>query len=67
MCYRSPNDSRLFIIQEHDPEALSMSFDELQLFFVTGLLMTVDCLSYKNMIQRHCPLMSYSCSLLQVS
>lgn len=29
---RSPNDSRLFIIQEHDPEALSMSFDELQLF-----------------------------------
>ena len=30
--FRSPNDSRLFIIQEHDPEALSMSFDELQLF-----------------------------------
>lgn len=29
---RSPTDSRLFIIQEHDPEALSMSFDELQLF-----------------------------------
>ena len=46
-----------------------MSFDELQLFSVTGLLMTVDCLLYKNMIQRHCqcPLMSNSCSLLQVS
>lgn len=29
---RSPNDSRLFIIQDHDPEALSKSFDELQLF-----------------------------------
>ena len=31
MC-RSPNDQRLFIIQEHDPEMLSQSFDELQLF-----------------------------------
>ncbi|XP_045196515.1 TBC1 domain family member 15-like isoform X2 [Mercenaria mercenaria] len=29
---RSPQDSRLFIIQDHDPEALSMSFDELNLF-----------------------------------
>lgn len=25
-------DSRLFIIQEHDPEALCKSFDELNLF-----------------------------------
>ncbi|XP_046581364.1 TBC1 domain family member 15-like isoform X1 [Haliotis rubra] len=29
---RSPNDTRLFIIQEHDPEMLSKSFDELHLF-----------------------------------
>ncbi|KAK6171577.1 hypothetical protein SNE40_019734 [Patella caerulea] len=29
---RSPNDSRLFIVIEHDPEMLSKSFDELQLF-----------------------------------
>lgn len=29
---RSPNDQRLFIVQEHDPDMLSKSFDELQLF-----------------------------------
>ncbi|KAL5009757.1 hypothetical protein ScPMuIL_012062 [Solemya velum] len=29
---RSANDSRLFIIQDHDPDMLSKSFDELQLF-----------------------------------
>ncbi|ESO85851.1 hypothetical protein LOTGIDRAFT_221303 [Lottia gigantea] len=29
---RSPNDQRLFIVIEHDPEMLSKSFDELQLF-----------------------------------
>ncbi|OWF45003.1 TBC1 domain family member 15-like isoform X2 [Mizuhopecten yessoensis] len=29
---RSPNDSRLFIVQEHDPDMLSKSFDELHLF-----------------------------------
>ncbi|XP_052808211.1 TBC1 domain family member 15-like [Mya arenaria] len=29
---RSPTDSRLFIIQDHDPEALTKSFDELNLF-----------------------------------
>ena len=46
-----------------------MSFDELHLFSVTGLLTTVDCLLYKNMTQRlsQCLLMSYICSLLQVS
>lgn len=29
---RSPNDNRLFIVQEHDPDMLSKSFDELHLF-----------------------------------
>ncbi|XP_041352062.1 TBC1 domain family member 15-like isoform X2 [Gigantopelta aegis] len=33
---RSPNDSRLFIVQEHDPEMLSKSFDELNLFADTS-------------------------------
>ncbi|XP_052240307.1 TBC1 domain family member 15-like isoform X3 [Dreissena polymorpha] len=31
-CVRSPTDSRLFIVQDQDPQALSMSFDELNLF-----------------------------------
>lgn len=30
--HRSPNDNRLFIVQEHDPDMLSKSFDELHLF-----------------------------------
>lgn len=29
---RSPKDNRLFIVQEHDPDMLSKSFDELNLF-----------------------------------
>ncbi|KAK7107602.1 TBC1 domain family member 15-like isoform X2 [Littorina saxatilis] len=29
---RSPNDQRLFLVQEHDPDMLSKSFDELNLF-----------------------------------
>lgn len=33
---RSPNDQRLFIIQEHDPDMLSKSFDELNLFTDTS-------------------------------
>ena len=30
--YRSPKDSCLFLVREHDPQALSKSFDELKLF-----------------------------------
>lgn len=29
---RSPNDNRLYIVEEHDPDMLSKSFDELNLF-----------------------------------
>ena len=29
---RSPNDSCLYLVREHNPQALTTSFDELQLF-----------------------------------
>ena len=31
-CHRSSKDSCLFLVREHDPQALSKSFDELKLF-----------------------------------
>jgi len=30
--YRSPQDSCLYLVYDHDPQALFKSFDELQLF-----------------------------------
>jgi len=49
--FRSPQDSCLYLVYDHDPQALFRSFDELQLFEPDQ---ATDIISVHNSVQLHC-------------
>ena len=48
--FRSPQDSCLYLVYDHDPQALFRSFDELQLFEPDQ---ATDIISVHNSVQLH--------------